>query len=137
MGAPEAAWPAKFTFDEFWNFTEPLEGGMAADCMFMVQDLQVATAMGITFTGKSNRNAGLRMAQQLEWTNKITGNICTDPEIARDYDEVLKHDDLGRLGPGRLGQWKAMTNCRITLNGLKKGVRTRVLFNIDYGPVTK
>lgn len=132
MGAPEAAWPAKFTFDEFWKFTEPLEGGMAADCMFMVQDLQVATAMGITFTGKSNRNAGLRMAQQLEWTNKITGNICTDPEIARDYDEVLKHDDLGRLGPGRLGQWKAMTNCRITLNGLKKGVRTRVLFNIDY-----
>ena len=29
--APTAAWPAKFTFDEFWNFTEPLEGGIAAN----------------------------------------------------------------------------------------------------------
>ena len=132
MATPEAGWPAKFTFDEFWNFTEPLEGGIAADCMFMVQDLQVATAMGLTFTGKNNRNAGLLMAQDLEWKNKNTGNVVTAADVARDYDEVLKHDDLGRLGPGRLGKWKELTSCRITLNGLKKGVRKKVSGNINY-----
>jgi hypothetical protein len=132
MGTPVAGWPAKFTFDEFWNFTEPLEGGITADCMFMVQDLQVATAMGITFTGKSNRAAGLRMAQALEWVNKSSRSFCLPLEIERDYDAVLKRDDLGRLGPGRLAEWKGITNCRITLNGLKKGVRERVVQNINY-----
>jgi hypothetical protein len=132
MGTPEASWPAKFTFDEFWRFTEPLEGGIAADCMFMVQDLQVATAMGITFTGKSNRDAGLRRAQDLEWANKGGGSLCSPPEIESDYDAVLRREDLGRMGPGRLPEWKAFTNCRITLNGLKKGVRQKVVENINY-----
>jgi hypothetical protein len=132
MGTPEAAWPAKFTFDEFWSFTEPLEGGFAADCMFMVQDLQVATGMGITFTGKNNRDAGLRMAKALKWVNKQSGAPCDPSDIERDYDLVLTKEELGRRGPGFLAEWKALTNCRITRDGLKQGVRTRVIGNINY-----
>jgi hypothetical protein len=128
--------PAKFTFDQFWNFTEPLEGGIAADCMYMVKDLQVATGMGITFTGKDNRALGLEMAKKLDWVYKPghpqAGNPCSEPDIARDYDEVLSHPEIGRQGSGHLNEWKAMTNCRITKEGLRKGVRTRVIFNINY-----
>jgi hypothetical protein len=131
-----ADWPAKFTFDEFWNFTEPLEGGFAADCMFMVQDLQVATGMGITFTGKSNRGAGLQMAKALSWVYKPghpqAGHGCSPGDIEADYDQVLSRDDIGRRGPGFLSEWKAMTNCRITQAGLKEGVRKRVVGNIQY-----
>jgi hypothetical protein len=136
MGTPDADWPAKFTFDEFWNFTEPLEGGFAADCMYMVQDLQVATGMGITFTGRNNRALGVQMAKALDWVYKPghpqAGQSCSPADIERDYDKVLSNPELGQKGPGFLNEWKAMTNCRITQEGLKKGVRTRVLFNIDY-----
>jgi hypothetical protein len=132
----DTAWPAKFTFDEFWSFTEPLEGGFAADCMFMVQDLQVATGMGITFTGKSNRNAGLQMAKALDWVYKPghaqAGGRCSPSDLERDYDLVLSNEELGQRGPGFLAQWKAMTNCRITKEGLKGGVRSRVIGNINY-----
>lgn len=136
MGTPDADWPAKFTFGEFWNFTEPLEGGFAADCMFMVQDLQVATGMGITFTGKNNRNAGLLVAKTLAWVYKSghpqAGRFCSPGDIERDYDLVLSKEELGRRGPGFLADWKAMTNCRITPVGLKQGVRRRVIGNINY-----
>ena len=130
--APVGASPAKFTFDEFWNFTEPLEGGAAADCMFLVQDLQVATGMGITFSNAANKAAGLAMAQRLEWVHKIAGRPCTPAEIEADYNEVLKHEDMGLAGPGRLAQWQALTNCRITEEGLKRGVRAKVLSNINF-----
>jgi hypothetical protein len=138
MGTPTADWPAKFTFDEFWNFTEPLEGGFAADCMLLVQDLQVATGMGITFTGKNNRNAGLAMAKALEWVYKPghprAGDPCDPSDIARDFDVVLSHEELGRPGPqpGSLKKWKDMTNCRITKDGLRKGVKTKAVGNIKY-----
>lgn len=136
MAPSDSDWPAKFTFEQFWDFTEPLEGGFAADCMFMVQDLQVATGMGITFTGKSNRGAGLAMAKALEWVYKpghpAAGTPCSGPDIERDYDTVLKEEALGLSGPGHLPQWKAMTNCRITPEGLKRGVRKRVVGNINY-----
>lgn len=136
MGTSGADWPAKFTFDEFWNFTEPLEGGFAADCMFMVQDLQVATGMGITFTGKANRNPGLQMAKALDWVYKPghpqAGARCSASDIERDYDQVLSHEEIGQRGPGFLPRWKEMTNCRITKEGLKQGVRNRVIGNIKY-----
>ncbi len=134
--AYDSDWPAKFTFEEFWNFTEPLEGGMAANCMFMVQDLQVATAMGITFTGKANPALGLAMAQALTWVFKPEhpnrGALCGPADIKTDYYEVLKHEDIGRLGPGHLPEWKAMTNCRITEDGLKRAVKARIVGNIKY-----
>lgn len=136
MVTPDAGWPAKFTFDEFWNFTEPLEGGMAADCMFLVQDLQVATAMGITFTGNTNRNPGLLMAKALDWVYKPghlqAGQRCSPSDIERDYDKVLSNEELGRRGPGFLGKWKDMTNCRITREGLQRAVRSKVIGNINY-----
>jgi hypothetical protein len=134
---PAGQWPAKFTFDEFWSFTEPLEGGYpAVDCMFLVQDLQVATAMGITFTNKANRNAGLAMAKALEWVYKPghgqAGQFCSSADIERDYDAVLDKEDIGRKGPGHLPEWKAATNCRITLEGLKRAVRRKIIGNINY-----
>jgi hypothetical protein len=136
MGTQDADWPAKFTFDQFWNFTEPLEGGFAADCMFMVQDLQVATGMGITFTGKSSRDAGLAMAQALTWAFKLghpaAGRLCSREDIERDYDKVLSNEDLGRQGSGYLSEWMALTNCRITKEGLKQAVRKKIIANINY-----
>ena len=133
---PVSAWPAKFTFEQFWNFTEPLEGGFAADCMFMVQDLQVATGMGITFKGKGDRNGGLAMAVALEWVFKPehpkANQKCDPSDIARDYDVVLGMEELGRQGPGHLAEWKRVTNCRITKDGLRDGVRNRVIFNINF-----
>ena len=134
--APPAAWPAKFTFDQFWSFTEPLEGGIAANCMFMVDDLQVATGMGITFTGKANRNAGLAMALALEWVFKPdhpkANQPCTPADITLDYDTVLAKEELGRKGSGFLSEWMKITNCRITSDGLKRAVRNRIVGNINY-----
>jgi hypothetical protein len=132
VAQPAGAWPAKFTFEQFWDFTEPLEGGFAADCMFMVQDLQVATGMGITFTGKANRNAGLAEALALEWTNKNTGQRATAAEITRDYDIVLSMESVGRMGPGRLPKWKEATTCRITKEGLKSAVRKKIIGNLNH-----
>jgi hypothetical protein len=68
--AAPGAWPANFTFEQFWAFTEPLDGGFPADCMFMVKDLHVATGMGTTFSGKAKRASGLAMALKLEWVSK-------------------------------------------------------------------
>jgi hypothetical protein len=130
--APPGAFPAKFTFDQFWDFTEPLEGGFAADCMFMVQDLQVATGMGITFTGKANRNEGLRQALALEWVNKNTQLPATPGEITHDYDLVLTMEALGSQGPGHLDKWKAVTSCRITKDGLKTAVRRKITENLNH-----
>jgi len=136
MGTPTADWPAKFTLKEFWDFTEPLEGGIKADCMFLVQDLQVATAMGITFTGKNNRNAGLRMAKALDWVYKPghprAGLRCDPSDIERDYDVVLSKEAIGQKRPGHLPEWKAMTNCRITKDGLEKAVKAKAVGNINY-----
>jgi hypothetical protein len=132
-----ADWPAKFTFDEFWSFTEPLEGGYpAVDCMIMVQDLQVATAMGITFTTKANRNPGLAMAKDLQWVYKLGhpkgAQFCSPADIESDYDTVLSHPEIGMKGPGHLKEWKDMTVCRLTLDGLKRGVRKKIVGNINY-----
>jgi hypothetical protein len=136
MGTSDTDWPAKFTFDEFWDFTEPLEGGYAADCMFMVQDLQVATGMGITFTDKYHRSAGVAMAKALTWVCKQghprAGQLCSPSDIESDYDLVLSNEELGRRGSGFLNQWKDLTNCRVTKDGLKQGVRKRVIGNIYY-----
>jgi hypothetical protein len=92
--------------------------------------------MGITFTGKSNRGVGLTMAKALEWVYKpghpSAGLPCSEPDIARDYDAVLKEEALGRSGPGHLNTWKGLTNCRITREGLKRGVRRKVIGNINY-----
>ena len=131
-----AEWQAKFTFEQFWTFTEPLEGGMAADCMFMVQDLQVAIGMGITFTNKANRDAGLAMAKSLQWAYKQghpkSGQSCSPEDITRDYDTVLSMDSLGVQGPGHLAEWKKVTNCRITKEGLQTAVRNRAISNMAY-----
>ncbi len=136
MGTPTADWPAKFTFKEFWDFTEPLEGGIKADCMFLVQDLQVATAMGITFMGKKNRDAGLRMAKALKWVYKPghprAGLRCDPSDIERDYDVVLSNEAIGRKGPGHLPEWQAMTNCRIAKEELEKTVKAKAVGNINY-----
>lgn len=139
--APTAPWPAKFTFDQFWSFTEPLEGGIAANCMFMVSDLQVATGMGITFKGKGDRNGGLAMASALEWVYKTghpkANQPCTPADITLDYDTVLANEDLGKKGSGFLDEWKKITNCRITLNGLKSAVRNRIVGNINYAKTAR
>jgi len=134
---PAGNWPAKFTFDQFWSFTEPLEGGYpAVDCMFLVQDLQVATAMGITFTNKADRKTGLAMALALQWIYKPghpkAGQFCSPADVERDYDVVLSKEEIGKKGPGHLSEWKAATNCRITIDGLKRGVRRKITDNIDY-----
>jgi hypothetical protein len=132
----ETAWPAKFTFEEFWSFSEPLEGN-AANYMFMVQDLQVATGMGITWSNKANRNtpSGLPSALTLQWHYKPEhpnhGAVCSPEDVAKDYDEVLKHDDLGRLGPGQAAQWQNITQCRLTRETIKKAVRARVISNFN------
>jgi hypothetical protein len=102
----------------------------------MVQDLQVATGMGITFTGKANRNAGLAMAVALEWVFKPEhpnrNARCTPADIARDYDVVLGMEELGRQGPGHLAEWKRATNCRITRDGLKRAVQNKIIGNINF-----
>lgn len=134
--APTATWPAKFSFDEFWSFTEPLEGGIQANCMFMVTDLQVATGMGITFKGKVDRNGGLAMALALDWVYKPghskANQPCTPADITKDYDAVLANEELGRKGSGFMGEWMKITDCRITLDGLKRAVRNRIVGNINY-----
>ena len=131
--APSGVWPAKFTFEQFWDFTEPLEGGFAANCMLMVQDLQVATGMGITFSNKADRNTGLAMALRMKWVSKHDASKeCSPTEIAQDYDAVLAREDLGRLGPGRLNEWQRITNCRTTPEGLRQGVREKIIENIKY-----
>src|SRR5262249_21237099 len=88
---PAGSWKAKFTFDQFWNFTQPLEGGHAANMMFMVQDLQVATGMGITFSDKVHRNSGLAMALALDWIYKPgdpkVGQRCSRDDVTADYDK--------------------------------------------------
>jgi len=137
LAGPSAAWPAKFTFEQFWNFTEPLEGGIAANCMFMVQDLQVATGMGITFMNKANRNVGVAMAAGLEWVFKPehakANQKCSRTDIELDYDTVLSMEELGRKGPGgHLPEWKKITNCRITLDEMKRAVKKRIIGNINH-----
>jgi len=134
VAAPPSAapWPAKFTFEQFWTFTEPLEGGIAANCMFMVKDLQVATCMGITFHGKAQRAAGIAMAKKLQWNNKNTGHLASDAEIEHDYDVVLKMEAVAKKGSGFIdSDWKPATTCRITLDSIKTAVRNRAVDNMN------
>jgi len=132
----ETMWPARFTFEEFLSFSEPLEGN-AANYMFMVQDLQVATGMGITWSNKANRNSpsGLKSALTLEWHFKPEhpshGDPCSRTDVAKDYDEVLTHEDLGKKGPGQAAQWQNITQCRTTRESLRKAVRRRVISNFN------
>jgi hypothetical protein len=135
VGDTSGDWPAKFTFEQFWNFTEPLEGGFAANCMLMVQDLQVATGMGITFKNKAEKATGIAMAKRLEWVYRMghanAGKICSPTDVETDYNNVLKEEDLGRKGSGFLDQWQALTICRITRDGLRRGVRAKIIENIN------
>src|SRR5688572_3776408 len=104
--------------------------------MFMVNDLQVATGMGITFKGKSDRNGGLAMALALDWVYKPghpkANQTCTPTDITLDYDTVLAKEELGKKGSGFLPEWMKITNCRITLDGLKRAVRNRIVGNINH-----
>jgi hypothetical protein len=75
------------------------------------------------------------MATALEWIFKLGHpnalRTCSAADIARDYDVVLGMEELGRKGPGHLREWRAATNCRLTVDGLKRAVRKKVLDNIN------
>jgi hypothetical protein len=128
------AWPAKFTFEQFIRFTESLEGG-AIDHMFMVQDKQVATGYGITFTGKANRELGLAQAKALHWFFKPgharAGRPCDPVDVEKDYDAVLGAP--GRLSDtnGHLAEFAAMTSCRISRQTLENAARRKIASNLN------
>lgn len=133
MGIPTVLWPAKFTFEQFWKFTQPLEGGFAANCMFMVQDLQVATGMGVTFSGKAHRADGLRRALALPWLNKNTNAPASPTEITRDYDLVLSMEAEGLAKPFNHIEkvWKPVTLCRLDEAGFRKAVYDVIVSNLN------
>jgi hypothetical protein len=130
MAAPSDR-PAKFTFADFWRFTEGLDGGLTANCLFMTEDLHVGTAMGLRFRGKADREAGLAMATALGWIFKLGHpnalRVCDAADIARDYNTVLGMEALGRQGPGHLNEWRAATNCRLTADSLERTVRHKLV----------
>jgi hypothetical protein len=119
----------RFTFDQFWNFTDPLEGGTAYH-MYMVQDLQVATGMGITF----GKNEGLTKALDLSWVYKSghpqQGLPCDRADVIKDYNKVLGMTEEGAAGGGGRTVWTDATQCRITPEGLRTAVSTKLNDNI-------
>jgi hypothetical protein len=119
----------RFTFDQFWTFTAPLEGE-AAYHMYMVQDLQVATGMGITF-GKSE---GLGAALARTWVYKAghprAGSPCDRGDVIHDYNTVLGMTDEGAAGGGGRQVWLDATQCRITPDDLRKAVSDKLDTNI-------
>lgn len=120
----------RFTFDQFWDFTAPLEGETAYH-MYMVQDLQVATGMGITF-GKSG---GLTAALARQWVYKDghprAGTPCDRGDVIKDYNQVLSMEAEGLKGGGGRSVWKDATQCRITPDDLRAAVRSKLESNIN------
>jgi len=123
------AWPAKFTFDQFIRFSEPLEGGSSVDHMFMVQDKQVATGFGLTFTG----SGALAEAQRLPWFFKAgherAGQRCSPTEVETDFNAVLGRPDLA--APGNLPAWRQLTSCRVSRQTLLDAARRKIVFNLN------
>jgi hypothetical protein len=112
----------KFTDDQFFEYTDKLEGG-SVTWMFLIWDpnggYHVATGFGITFMKVSDATA-------LDWLYREAGG-ASKAQIEADYAAIQKRTDLAG-GPGKPHKmggdpvWKTLTGCRLTKDGLKKGV---------------
>jgi hypothetical protein len=120
----------RFTFDQFWDFTAPLEGEEVYH-MFMVQDLQVATGMGITF----GKQEGLPAARACSWAYKLghprQNQPCDRGDIENDYNTVLSMTAEGSKGGGNRQVWKDATVCRINPDSLRTQVSRKLDSNIN------
>jgi hypothetical protein len=118
-------WPAKFTFEQFVKFTESLEGGAFIDFMFMVQDKQVATGLGITFV----HHGGLDEAKRLPWHLKGSTTPRTPDEIEADFNTVLSHPEIAF--PGNLDKWSKLTSSRLARHVLLSHCKSKIVDNLN------
>ena len=122
--AIDPKWPVKFSQNKWTEFTEELEGGSVVDHMFMVQDAQVATGYGITWTNKALAAQGKTEAKRLSWNYKQGHpkqfKTCTATDIDADYDAALDADPSLYMTNGHLPEWRKIMQCRTTKASLLK-----------------
>jgi hypothetical protein len=127
----------KFTFDDFWNFTYPLESGdgqyggtyVPVLNMFPSWDqnstVTVCTGMGVTFTH------GASETDSLSWYykdgNPQQGYPCSPDDVHKEYAVVL---GKGQTDPPiQGGVWQSyqdVTQCRTTTESIKQWVEAKM-----------